>query len=394
MKFCKIYLLISGLLICMCTEKSLAQCGVGGPTLDMSLSTDANNTVTLEACANGDFQSSDGTDDWTTALMTLRIPLGDSNFPIMPSAPNASSDVTFVSSGNFGGITLIPQFNNPGIIVFTPSQVGGIDDGFAYIQFVDMVNAPNIPLADGNCVTLLEIDFPDSWTCNDCVEVVDSAFTTPMFGAISRTGNAGCGGDVDNYVDPFTTLPIELTAFETRTADCDVSLYWETATEQDFGYFQIETSQDGRDFVAVAQQKPASPNSLVTRRYKYAVPTRYQDHYFRLKAVDLDGSFEYSQLVFAKAPCEQDKYSMSLYPNPNFTSELMVEVNSPRLKENVQLHLTDAFGKVIRIQDANLDVGRNTIRMETEGLPSGTYYVRIIGVEQLSEPLKFIRNNF
>lgn len=192
----------------------------------------------------------------------------------------------------------------------------------------------------------------------------------------------------------FNPLPIELTAFDARTADCDVSLYWETATEQDFGFYQIEASRDGRRFAAVAQQKPESPNSLETRRYKYAVPAKYENHYFRLKAVDLDGSFEYSPVVFAKAPCDQDKYSMNLYPNPNFTSELMVEVNSPRLKENVQLHLTDAFGKVIRIQDANLDVGRNTIRIETEGLPSGTYYVRVIGVEQLSEPMKFIRNNF
>lgn len=192
----------------------------------------------------------------------------------------------------------------------------------------------------------------------------------------------------------FNPLPIELTAFETRTADCDVSLYWETATEQDFGYYQIEASRDGRRFSAIGQQKPESPNSVETRRYKYAVPAEYHNFYFRLKAVDLDGSFEYSPLVFAKAPCAQEKYSMNLYPNPNFTSELMVEVNSPRLEENVQLHLTDAFGKVIRIQDANLEVGRNTIRMETEGLPSGTYYVRVIGVEQLSEPLKFIRNNF
>jgi hypothetical protein len=192
----------------------------------------------------------------------------------------------------------------------------------------------------------------------------------------------------------YNPLPIELVAFDARTADCDVSLYWETATEQDFGYYQIEASRDGRRFSAIGQQKPESPNSVETRRYKYAVPAEYHNFYFRLKAVDLDGSFEYSPLVFAKAPCAQEKYSMSLYPNPNFTSELMVEVNSPRLEENVQLHLTDAFGKVIRIQDANLEVGRNTIRMETEGLPSGTYYVRVIGVEQLSEPLKFIRNNF
>ncbi|HMO38190.1 MAG TPA: T9SS type A sorting domain-containing protein [Saprospiraceae bacterium] len=382
--------------LCFGAQEALAQlCAPNCPTLELSLSTDANNVVTLTGCANGDFQASDGTDDWANSVVTIRIPAGNMDFPISVSAPNPSTEVTFLNSGIFDGITLIPQFNNPGIITFTLDQVNGVDDGYIYMQFVDNVSAPNFPLSDGTCVPLLQIQFPSTWTCNDCIEMMDD-FAPPGVPIYmgTRIANSGVGGDVDSHADPFTTLPIELKSFLARTTDCNVALHWETATERNFGYFQIEASKDGRAFATAAQQKPASPNSSTPRTYRYAVPTDLHNHYFRLKAVDLDGSFEYSPIVFAKAPCNDKRYDLTLYPNPNYASELMVELSSPELVEQVEVHLMDTFGKTLRIERLNLQPGVNKVPIETEGLPSGAYFIKIIGIEQLSEPLKFVRSNF
>lgn len=201
---------------------------------------------------------------------------------------------------------------------------------------------------------------------------------------------------VSQPVSPFEAmdpLPIELITFESRSSKCDSYLYWETATERNLGYFQIEASKDGQEFKALAQQKPQSPNSLEQRTYKYSVPKNYQGFYFRLKAVDLDGVFNYSPVVATEVLCDK-QYGMQLYPNPNYVEKLTVEIQSAEAQEQVQLVVLDALGKAVQLQKVDLLAGTNKVPIDTENLPSGTYYVRLLGVPQLSEPLKFIRSNF
>jgi len=188
-------------------------------------------------------------------------------------------------------------------------------------------------------------------------------------------------------------LPIELVIFEARRDKCDVSLYWETASEKNFGYFQIEASKDGQIFKAIAQKKPESPNSSSLRTYKYSVPAAYQGYYFRLKSVDLDDAFEYSKIIYTESPCKKE-YAISLYPNPNVIEDLTVEINSPEKQDKVKLLVLDAVGKQIQTQQVDLQTGVNKISVNTQVLPSGTYFIKLIGIEDLSAPLKFIKNTF
>ncbi len=362
------------------------------PQIEVSIENTGNNhiKVNMEVIdPNGDMDV-----NWNSAKLVLRIPL----MGIEPGIPRTDGsgfapdpDITNFMTG-FPGAPLMDAFGF-NIATYTPSDQNLMDDGYMYIILTSA--AASATVMDGDTYCLAEFDLPPSWQCDNCVEIATGSaagkfFTPANFDPLVLNAK----GFPTVIVNGSTSLPIELTTFETRTNACDVSLYWETATEQNFGYYQIEASRDGRNFAAVAQQKPESPNSLETRRYKYAVPAKYEDHYFRLKAVDLDGSFEYSPLVFAKAPCARDKYSMSLYPNPNFTSRLTVEVNSATAAEQVQLHILNAQGQIIQLQKVDIAIGSNLVQVDTEELASGTYYVRIIGIEQLSEPLKFVRSNF
>jgi hypothetical protein len=188
-------------------------------------------------------------------------------------------------------------------------------------------------------------------------------------------------------------LPIELLFFQAHTRDCNLSLHWETATEKNFAYYQIEASKDGGRFVPIGQVKPQSLHSTEKRVYKYTVATAYHGYCFRLKSVDLDGSFQYSDVVYEESPCEKT-YSMHAYPNPSFQSELTIEVSSPREHEQVRWLLLDGFGKRILEQTTDLKTGVNKLQIPTDQLPSGTYFIQILGVEQLSQPLKFVRSNF
>ncbi len=281
----------------------------------------------------------------------------------------------------------------------TGGQVTNVTGGGCYVGQpafnITITRGSPAPDADGTPTVIATLRYPNTHPGETLIvrnTTIASCASRESYWGNQHATNAGvrllaAGNSV--------TLPIELLKFEARTNKCDVSLYWETATEKNFGYYQIEASKDGRDFKAIAQQKPQSPNSSEKRVYKYQIPPAYEDSYFRLKAVDLDGSYEYSPVVYAKAPCESKQFDIQLYPNPNYTSELMVELNSPEVVENVRLLLLDALGQTIRVQKIDeVQVGSNKIPIETDDLPTGTYYIRIIGINQLSEPLKFIRSNF
>lgn len=195
--------------------------------------------------------------------------------------------------------------------------------------------------------------------------------------------------------DAMEPLPIELLLFELRGAGCEMELYWETARERNLAYYEIELSKDGRVFSGVWQHKPASPNSTSRRAYRYAIPREYQDQYLRMKAVDMDGVYEYSEVIYVKSRCEDKEYELHLYPNPNYTTELVVELKSAQAVEKVELQLLDAYGKLLRKQKVEqVEVGINKISMETADLPTGTYFIKILGIDQLQSPLKFIRSNF
>lgn len=204
--------------------------------------------------------------------------------------------------------------------------------------------------------------------------------------------NASTGGPraFGNEQEP---LPIELLTFEPRLEDCELSLYWETAQEKNLGYYEVEASRDGQRFKVIAQVKPATSNSSTLQVYKYAVPQAYQGYYFRLKALDLDGQHTYSTLVYGEMPCKE-LYAMNVYPNPNYLSELTVEVQSPEERQEVWCYVLDGMGRRVRAQKTDLKQGSNKLQIPTSELPSGTYYVQIVGIQQLSQPQKFVRSNF
>lgn len=214
--------------------------------------------------------------------------------------------------------------------------------------------------------------------------------------ADSPVSNTPGGGFINGEVEDFGTpvpLPIELLLFEARTDKCDVWLYWETATEKNLGYYQIEASKNGHTFQVIDQIKPFSSNSTVKRIYKKLIPSPYHGYYFRLKPVDLDGAFEYSHIIFSEAPCEK-AYKIRVYPNPNLEQEATLEINSAQAKEQVQIIIVNAFGQQVHQQKVDIRTGINKVVVNIQHLPVGTYFVKVVGIDGIAEPLKFIRSKF
>jgi len=105
------------------------------------------------------------------------------------------------------------------------------------------------------------------------------------------------------------TLPIELLSFAGKLQNENVKLNWTTAFEQNSKGFEIEKSLDGLIFKKIGFVTGAG-NSNTPKNYSFTDPQRAVEfNYYRLKLVDIDNTFDYSDVVLVKnAFGKQDVY--------------------------------------------------------------------------------------
>lgn len=180
---------------------------------------------------------------------------------------------------------------------------------------------------------------------------------------ISRGGSGGCNSNYPNgnpsYCAPsggFTgptgfdkggyngTLPVTWLSFTAQNRDNEaVHLEWATASEKDADSFVIERSSNGKDFQLVGSVT-ASGTSNVRHDYNFTDPHPLIGRsYYRLRQVDFDGTFSYSEIRAVKV---DGRKTISVYPNPIDSDEFKVLRNFVD-DEEVFVSIYDATGLII-----------------------------------------------
>ena len=121
-------------------------------------------------------------------------------------------------------------------------------------------------------------------------------------------------------------LPVELIRFTAKKqpsaeSQNNVLLEWATGTERNFDHFEVELAYGNEDFklnrfVKIADIRGEGSETASIRQYTFTDREVVKSgvRYYRLKMVDLDGSFRYSQIrpiVF------ENKIEWNVYPNPS-----------------------------------------------------------------------------
>jgi len=138
-------------------------------------------------------------------------------------------------------------------------------------------------------------------------------------------------------------LPIELVHFNAALNGDEVLLFWATSMEDDFSHFEIEHSIQGdrREMIGAVDGVGES-NSIVRYAYKHLNPSIGLNSY-RLKAVDIDGSFEF----FGPESIEfYGDQRLKVYPNPVTHRQFNVELNffpDPPVK----VRISDITGRIV-----------------------------------------------
>ncbi len=170
----------------------------------------------------------------------------------------------------------------------------------------------------------------------------------------------------------FAIVPVELTSFAAVIADENVQLNWTTATEINNQGFEIQRRTGNGEFEKVGFV-PGHGTTTEIQNYSYADSKVASGNYtYRLKQMDFDGSFEYSDVVAVEVTVPLEFTLEQNYPNP-FNPSTVIKYSIP---ENgfVTLDVYNLLGeKVTSLVNGIQDAGRYEISFDASSYTSGIY---------------------
>jgi len=171
-----------------------------------------------------------------------------------------------------------------------------------------------------------------------------------------------------------STLPLILTSFNGIFKNNTVQLNWTTALEENTDKFIVEKGTNGIDWQPLTTVK-ASGNSIINTEYNTTDPNAAAVNYYRLKTVDIDGKYTYSQTIQIRSNGDV-KAGIKLYPNPATSATTLSIMTDNKLSAHIKLY--NQFGLQLQHLQRTLIAGSNTIPVPGIGtLPTGTYFITI-----------------
>jgi hypothetical protein len=170
-------------------------------------------------------------------------------------------------------------------------------------------------------------------------------------------------------------IPVELTSFSAYINEKNVLLNWTTATETNNLGFEIE-KQIGNVWQKIGFVKGKGTSSEL-HSYSFTEKNVGNGKYsYRLKQIDFDGSFEYSNVISINIGTPLSFRMSQNYPNP-FNPSTIINFQIPE-KTNVSLKVYDILGReVITLLNEVKEPGIYNINFNAAGFSSGVYIYKL-----------------
>ncbi len=347
------------------------------------------------------------------------VTLGANNLTLGASAtvsgsPDASKMIVATGSGQLRktysatGSFTFPVGDNTSTAEYSPVTLnftsGDFSDAYAAVTLSDSKHGNNSSatdyitrywtvnqsgISDFSCdVTFTYVDADIEGTETNLHGAAWTGAAWAYLGAVTAASNQ-ISGTVTTFSD-FTAgelgaMPVELTNFSVSKSGNNVVLNWNTATEQDNYGFEIERSSDNSVWSNIAFVN-GHGNSDSPKEYSFTDNTAgFGMNYYRLKQIDSDGSFEYSNVVeIDNGEMVEDYILAQNYPNPfNPTTRISFGV---RENSKASLVVYNAVGQqVAELFNGNAEAGQiYYVEFDGSDLGSGIYFYRLSTPEHTS----------
>lgn len=157
------------------------------------------------------------------------------------------------------------------------------------------------------------------------------------------------------------TLPVNITRFTASRNTQSVIINWKSVSEKNLSAYEIERSSNGIDFVAIGRRSAEQKASEATYSFIDNQPLN-GNAYYRLKAIDSDGTFIYSAVVSITF---KQTGKTQVYPNPLPKGQPLFINNSSN--EEITVRLFSTSGALLE----TITTSKNSINLASANKTSG-----------------------
>ncbi len=199
---------------------------------------------------------------------------------------------------------------------------------------------------------------------------VTSTSTPTAFNSFSRF-------TLGNRLGGTNPLPVALLYFTAKAENNTTKLSWATASETNNNGFEVERSIDGINFEYVTTINAyGSGNSTNKQTYTTNDENPYKGvSYYRLKQVDNDGAYEYSNIESVEF--KTAKGFINFYPNP---ATNVLQFSASTDYSNATIKLINALGEIVVTQSTT---STTTGSINISNLASGMYHIVVENKNQI-----------
>lgn len=299
---------------------------------------------------------------------------------IHPAIPgHIAFDLYHINGSSFSGdkITMYVEAEEGGVKIY-PEVVGNGSSSWED-QGSGVINATGSSTRNANAY--VGVNFRSESLINKLVFVWGTC-------DICGGGQHGIGIGNIQFYNRGTLLPVSLHDVRATWDQESARIQWETSKEMNADHFEVERSEDRETFEtlgevsAVGNSDKANSYEYVDRQAFYQIQNAL---YYRLRQVDMNGAYVYSDVVELK-PEEVTSLNIQVFPNP--ASEQVTIKIPQRTEAGAFLQVLSLNGKTVLEQPLGSEF---EWRLSLADWPAGTYVVNLhVGGKQLSKPLHVV----
>jgi hypothetical protein len=216
----------------------------------------------------------------------------------------------------------------------------------------------------GNTLNYTDIDLPNNTTGYYYIDITNGTsriVTSPIW----YTRSDASGGP----------LAVKLNSLNVQKINNSAKITWTTEQETNSSHFLIERSVDGRTWNVIATVAAAG-NS--THRIDYGIydnsPMRGVN-YYRLKEVDKDAQYDYSDI---KKALFNSNYTAEVVPNPatDFINLYIAKASTGA----ATIQVLNTAGKLVYKTTS----AQSHVQINTVGMSKGLYYVKVVDADNVT----------
>jgi hypothetical protein len=226
------------------------------------------------------------------------------------------------------------------------------------------------------------------------------------YGSNSTTGNVSSGTITWNNISTFNgtgntpfslgstsqidnPLPVKFTSVTAYKIQSGNKVEWTNMTEESVVAYELEKSDNGRNFYTAFSQQPRMNNGGKADYGWIDVNPNSNITYYRIKATDISGAVTYSPIVKVQTGSGINDV-FTVYPNPVLSHQFTIQLSGKA--DTYKIRLLNNFGQEIMNTNWQHNGGMATRTIEL--LPSvsrGVYHLQLIGNDQTRNTKIFIQ---